>query len=70
MKIEIGKTYVVAVKDKNNIELLHEYSKKESFIYNIYPKVIMILKIFSVLISVAIPPLLFITVPLLKKNKI
>lgn len=70
MKIEVGKTYVVAIKDKNNIELLHEYSKKENFIYNIYPMAITILKVFSVLISVVIPPLLFITIPLLKKNKI
>jgi hypothetical protein len=70
MKIEVGKTYVIKVQDKNNIELLHEYSKKESFIYNIFPKTIIALKMLFILISIAIPPLLFITILLLKKNKI
>jgi len=67
--IEVGKTYVVEIKDSNNIELLHEYSKKEKFVHQIYPMLITTIKALSVLISVAIPPLLLITIPLLKKKQ-
>lgn len=70
MKVEVGKIYVIKILDNKNVNILHEYSKKESFMYNIYSMAITVLKIFSVLISVVIPPLLFITILLLKKNKI
>jgi hypothetical protein len=69
INIETGKTYVVYIKDGSTAEVLHKYSKKEAIIYNIGSISKSIFKVLAILISVVFPPLLFITMPLMRRGK-
>lgn len=69
INIETDTTYVVYVKDGSTAEVLHKYSKREAIIYNIGNITKHTFKVLVVLVSVAFPPLLFITMPLMKRGK-
>lgn len=66
--IEADTTYVVYVKDGSTAEVLHKYSKREAIIYNIGSISKCTFKVLIVLVSVLLPPLLLITIPLMRKN--
>ena len=67
--IEAGTTYVVHVKDSSTAEVLHKYSKREAIVYNIGSIIKYTFKVLVVLASVLFPPLLFITIPLMRRSK-
>ena len=69
INIETDTTYVVYVKDGSTAEVLHKYSKREAIIYNIGSISKHTFKVLVVLVSVAFPPLLFITMPLMRRGK-
>lgn len=68
-EIEIGKKYVVQVKSYNTIDLLREHTVRERFMFNFLNHVKTGLKILLILASVLFPPLLLMTIPLLKQRK-
>lgn len=76
INIETDTTYVVYVKNgltaevlHKYSEVLHKYSKREAIIYNIGNITKHTFKVLVVLVSVAFPPLLFITMPLMRRGK-
>ena len=69
INIETDTTYVVYVKDGSTAEVLHKYSKREAIIYNIGSISKCTFKVLAILISVVFPPLLLITIPLMKRGK-
>ena len=69
INIETDTTYVVYVKDGSTAEVLHKYSKREAIIYNIGGIGKSTFKVLLVLVSVVFPPLLLITMPLMRRGK-
>jgi hypothetical protein len=67
MKLEVGKTYVLRVTDPKSCEVLHEYSKAERAAKLLIPNALRVGRILLFAVSVCIPPLLLVTVPLMKK---
>lgn len=69
MKLEVGKTYVIKITDEKNCEILHEYSLRERIVKNIASVLHTLLKTLILLVSVCVPPLLLITLPIFRKTK-
>jgi hypothetical protein len=69
VKIETGKTYVIKVTDNKTVDILHEYTKKEKFMKQLYPVVALIIKVLLLIISALVPPLLLITIPVIMVKK-
>jgi hypothetical protein len=67
MKLEVGKTYVLKVTDHKSCEVLHEYSALEARVRKIYPNTMQVGRLILFAVSICIPPLLLVTVPLMKK---
>lgn len=65
-KFETGRYYVVKLKDERNCEVIREYHKIESIIYFLPNYIKPVLKAIALLISIAFPPLLLITIPLMR----
>lgn len=65
-RIEIGRKYVVQVKTQNQVDLLREYTRRELFVFEFLGYVKSFFKVIAILVSVLFPPLLLITIPLLK----
>ena len=70
MNVDIGKTYVVRIKDAQSADILHEYTTREKIIHDIKEISLNLLKGSILLISIIIPPLLFITIPLMKTKRV
>ena len=69
MLIQPDKVYVVKVRDGTHADILHEYTKRERVIYNIKVNSITALKILVVIVSILIPPLLLVTMPMMRKSE-
>ena len=69
MDIKSGRTYVIRVVDDSNIAILHEYTKREMIVSKAYPIIATSIKIILVLVSILIPLLLFMTIPLLRRSR-
>lgn len=67
-KFKVGNKYVVVMKDERSVDVLHEYSIREHLAYNISNALKGIVKAAVVIISVVFPPLLLITIPLIKRG--
>lgn len=65
VKFEIGKKYVVKMKDEKSVELLREHTSRENVMFNIKNYLSNTFKVVVVIVSVCIPPLLLITIPLI-----
>lgn len=67
-KFKVGKYYIVKLTDQRNCEVIREYSKFEHFIYSIPDYSKTILKVLAFIVSIAIPPLLLITIPMIRRS--
>lgn len=67
-KFQIGKEYIVKMRDQRSVEVLREWTLREKFIYNIGSYMLITLRVLAVIGSLVFPPLLLFTLPLLRKN--
>ena len=67
-KFKVGSLYVVRLKDERSVDLLYEMRWWQRWIINSTFYLQTFLKGIVVLVSVLFPPLLFITIPMLKRG--
>lgn len=68
MDFEIGKKYVVKMKDRRSVEVIREYSLREKIAFNVISYLQTALKVLGILSIALFPPMIFLFVPFIRRN--